>query len=226
MIRGLSAVVGQAGSGDASRSVILTGAGRAFCSGEDLEIAATTTSSEFAEFIDALQELTRQLLSTQVPTIAAINGPAVGGGCELALACDLRIASETATFRLPEVTLGLSVTGGTLELLKQTVGRGRAMELLLTGRTLDAGEAMEFGLVNEVTSEDRLMTRAIQVAERLTELPFEAVASLKRAVSALEQPALARAMEAETEAVSRLFALPAMREQIADFFSDSDRRST
>ena len=127
---------------DEIRAVVLTGNGRGFCSGEDLSAAATESAELMSAFVARLQVLTRRLLDLGRPVVAAVNGPAVGGGAELALACDVRLASDVAFFRFPEAEIGIICTGGTLFLLSEMVGRGRATELLMTGRTLSAEEAL------------------------------------------------------------------------------------
>lgn len=202
---------------DSVRAIVLTGAGRAFCSGEDLRIASNSSGGEFARFIEILQAFTQRFLALPIPTIAAVNGPAIGGGCELALACDLRIASEDASFGLPEVDLGLLVTGGTLELLGQIVGRGRATELLFTGRTIDAEEARSIGLVTEVIPNGEFPARALERARSFAEVPREGLMQLKQALAGLQAPAIGRAMEAETVAIAHLFETESAKRRVQAF---------
>ncbi len=202
---------------DSVRAIVVTGAGRAFCSGEDLQVASGNSSSEFAKFVDLLQAFTQRLLAVPIPTVAAVGGPAIGGGCELALACDLRLAREHATVGLPEVGLGLLVTGGTLELLGQIVGRGRATELLLTGRAIDAEEAKSIGLVSEVIPSGEFSARALERARFLAQMPKEGVMELKSALAGLQMPAVSKAMEAESAAIGRLFETDSAKEQIRAF---------
>jgi enoyl-CoA hydratase/carnithine racemase len=112
--------------------IVLTGAGSAFCSGDDLAEAARTDAEAFDESIALLQQATRVLLESRSPSVAALNGPAIGGGLELALACDVRIAAETAVFACPEVEWGLVCTNGASVLLPEYIGLGRARDMLLT----------------------------------------------------------------------------------------------
>lgn len=199
------------------RGVVLTGAGRAFCSGEDLKVASTASGPEFRAFIGHLQALTRQLLDIDKPVVAALNGPAVGGGAELAMACDVRIASTTASFQMPEVDLGIVVTGGTLFLLSQLVGRGRAVELLLSGRTVSADEAQQIGLVSSCVGESDVLAEAIGRAQEFGNVPDLAMRELKRGLRALDRDALELSMEIESAAAERLFADPTSRENAHKF---------
>jgi enoyl-CoA hydratase len=152
------------------RSVILTGAGRAFCAGEDLkETSSGKTFDQWAIEVDALQDVQRVILGLGKPLIAAVNGYAVGGGLEFALSCDIRIASEDAQFGFPETGVGLTVTTAGTKLITQIVGLGKAKELILTGRILDAQEALQIGLVNKVVDNPSLMDQAIAMCRSINE---------------------------------------------------------
>jgi enoyl-CoA hydratase len=142
----------------AVRGVILTGAGpKAFVAGADIgELADQGAAGGRARAL-AGQQVFRRLERCGKPVIAAVNGFALGGGCELAMACHLRVASETAKFGQPEVKLGIAPGYGGTVRLPRLVGRGRALQLLLTGETIDAQEAMRIGLVNRVVPGDRLL---------------------------------------------------------------------
>lgn len=150
--------------------IVLTGAGSAFCSGDDLAEAARSDAETFDESIALLQHATRILVESNNPSVAALNGPAIGGGFELALACDVRIAAETAVFACPEVAWGLVCTNGASVLLPEYIGLGRARDMLLTGRQYGAEWALAVGLVTEVVPPDQLLDRstalAIDLAER------------------------------------------------------------
>ncbi len=152
------------------RSVILTGAGRAFCAGEDLkETSSGKTFDQWAIEVDALQDVQRVILGLGKPLIAAVNGYAVGGGLEFALSCDIRIASEDARFGFPETGVGLTVTTAGTKLITQIVGLGKAKELILTGRLLDAQEAFQIGLVNKVVDNQSLMDQAMEMCRSINE---------------------------------------------------------
>jgi enoyl-CoA hydratase len=150
------------------RAIILTGAGeKSFVAGADIaEIAelSNVTGKEFSKRGNALYSF---IESMTVPVIAAINGFALGGGCELAMACHLRIASEKAKFGQPEINLGIIPGYGGTQRLPRLVGRGRALELMLTGNMIGAPEALSFGLVNSVSAPENLLAEAQKLAAEL-----------------------------------------------------------
>ena len=149
-------------------SVILTGAGRSFCAGEDLkETRSGKSLARWEQEIDALQETQRVILKLGKPLIAAIRGYAVGGGLEFALSCDIRIAAEDARFGFPETGVGLSITGAGTKLISQLVGLGKAKELVFTGEIIDARQALQIGLVNQVVAGTRLLETALNMCERI-----------------------------------------------------------
>ena len=151
---------------DAAGVVVFTGAGdRAFVAGADISelrdyIPQTALASDIQRLFDRIEEFPK-------PTIAAVNGVALGGGCELAMACDIRIAAETARFGLPETALAVLPGAGGTQRLARLVGTGRAVELILTGRLVPATEALDIGLVTSVVPPDRLMTTAREVAAQI-----------------------------------------------------------
>ena len=150
--------------------VILTGAGRAFCAGEDLkETAAGKTLAQWVEETDGLQDVQRVILSLGKPLIAAVPGYALGGGCEFAMSCDIRIAAEEANFGFPETEVGLTITTAGTKLLSQIVGLGKAKELVFTGDFIDAREALRIGLVNRVVVAESLMDEAMAMARKIGE---------------------------------------------------------
>ena len=150
------------------QSVILTGARRSFCAGEDLK--ETSSGKSFEQWtieVDALQDVQRVILGLGKPLIAAINGHAVGGGLEFALSCDIRIAAEDATFGFPETGVGLTVTTAGTKLITQIIGLGKAKELILTGRFVDAHEAFDIGLVNKVVAAETLLDQAMEMCRSI-----------------------------------------------------------
>lgn len=153
----------------AARVLILTGAGRAFCAGMDLEQALTLPQMSATEMLRRQESWARAIAGfrrLRTPVIAAVNGAAAGAGMALALAADIRIASPTARFNAAFVRIGLSGGDvGTSWLLPRLVGFGRASELLLTGRFVEAEEALRIGMVTEVTDADELLPRALEIAE-------------------------------------------------------------
>lgn len=160
----------QAKADEEAACLILTGAGRAFCAGEDLkETAAGKDFATWIKEIDALQEIQRVILGLGKPLVAAVQGYAVGGGCEFAMSCDLRIAARGAKFGFPETGVGLTVTTAGTKLLTQLVGLGKAKELIFTGDFIEAEEALRLGLVNKVVSEEDLLEEALALARKITE---------------------------------------------------------
>jgi enoyl-CoA hydratase/carnithine racemase len=190
---------------DDARVLVLTGAGQeAFCAGADLKAIAEVGEGDPAERIEAVSKrpegpmgFTR--LAASKPTIAAISGWCLAGGLELALWCDLRIATESARLGYPERRWGVPLIDGGTQRLPRIVGQGRALELILTGRIIEASEALDWGLVNEVVGLGGHLDRALELAEGLAGFPQETMLSDRRA--ALEGLGLpleqALALEAE-----------------------------
>ncbi len=141
-------------------AVLLTGAGRAFVAGADIGELADQTAMEGKARAERGQRVFRRFETSPKPTLAAVNGFALGGGCELAMACHMRIASDTAKFGQPEVKLGIVPGFGGSQRLPRLVGKGRALQLLLTGEVIDAAEAYRIGLVNRVVPAGELLAAA------------------------------------------------------------------
>lgn len=164
----LSEVIADAGKDDSVKVVIITGAGdKAFVAGADISEFTTLDPSKCYEFSQRGQGVMNGIENLGKPVIAAINGIAFGGGLELAMACTLRIASEKALMGLPEVTLGVIPGYGGTQRLSRLVGKGRAMELVLTGAPIDANEAYRIGLVNKVAPPEELKEAAVKLAKKL-----------------------------------------------------------
>ena len=181
------------------RVVVITGAGRAFCAGADIkEWREPTSVVEDRE--DRLRLNFWQAMSRcEAPIIAAINGYALGGGCELAMCCDMRVASDQAQLGLTEVTLGIIPGGGGTQRLPRLVGRGKALELILTGRHIDALEALRLGLVEQVVAHDQLKTAVEDLAQTIVSRAPLAVKYAKEAiVRGLELP-LTEGLKVEAE---------------------------
>ena len=151
---------------DGAGVVVFTGAGdKAFAAGADIgELKERTMLDALAP---AMQAVYDEVEAYEKPTIAAVNGYAVGGGCELAMACDIRIASENARFGLPEVTLGILPGAGGTQRLARHIGKGRALEMIMTGRLMDAEEALSSGLVSKVVPQEDLMDAVKETAEQV-----------------------------------------------------------
>jgi 2-(1,2-epoxy-1,2-dihydrophenyl)acetyl-CoA isomerase len=173
-----------------ARAVVLTGAGRAFCAGGDLremqEIATREGKVEafFDEPLRILNEAILLIRQTPVPFIAAVNGVASGGGCNLALACDLVVAAESARFNQAFIKIGLSPDCGGTFILPRLVGWKRAAELMFTGEMVTAQRAAEMGMINSVSPDAELMSHVLALAERLASAPTAAIAQIKKLLDA------------------------------------------
>jgi enoyl-CoA hydratase len=195
------------------RAVILTGAGsKAFVAGADIAELTTQGPMDGKARAQAGQAIFRAFEHLNKPVIAAVNGFALGGGCELAMACHLRVASDTAKFGQPEVKLGLLPGYGGTVRLPRIVGKGRALELLLTGTLIDAAEALRIGLVNRVVPAERLMDEAEALAHSIMDQGPLAVRSVLEAVDAGYEMSQADALLLESTLFGLLSSTDDMRE--------------
>jgi len=196
---GLVGALARAGQ-DKARVVILAGRGRAFCSGHDRkeELPPETILTTRLR-VEQIQDVTRAIRRFPGPVVAAVHGYALGAGCEFALGCDLVVASEDAQFGFPEVSVGLSVTGGISRLLPLLVGPVRAKEMLLLGERFGAARALELGLVNQVAVAGQHEQAAAVMAARLRDQPRLALALAKQALDRGADCALEEAMAAEVD---------------------------
>jgi enoyl-CoA hydratase/carnithine racemase len=170
-----------------ARAVVITGGGRAFSAGADVGEMRDLDPAAILAYYRATGDVYERVAALPVPTIAAIAGWCLGGGLELALACDFRIADESARLGLPEVGIGILPSSGGTHRLVRLVGGARAKELVLLGEPVTAARAAELGLVTEVVAGGTALGRALGVAHRLAELPPLAVAVAKRAVDAMAE---------------------------------------
>ena len=162
--------------------VVVTGAGRSFVAGADICEMATMNVVEGKNFGDLGNQAMLRLERMEKPTIAAINGFALGGGCELSMACDIRIASEKAKFGQPEVGLGITPGFGGTQRMPRICGTAHAMELILTADTINAQQALEIGLVSKVVAPDALMDTALELANKIASKAQVAIRAAKQAV--------------------------------------------
>jgi len=190
-----------AGDDDEIKVLIVTGHGRAFSTGADLKESKTRSIEDYRDYLDELQEASRKIILFEKPTIAAINGYAVGSGYELALACDIRIAAEDAKIGSPEAKVTSSVTGGALRLVQDLVGPGKARELLFTGEYIDGREAERICLVNRAVPLDQLMKTAMDMAEKIAANSSISLKLIKKGLNmARGETSLEALMAFETEA--------------------------
>ena len=183
------------------RALILTGAGeKAFCAGADLKERSGMTQEQVKEYIHNIRSLSSAIEDLNKPVIAAVNGVALGGGTELALASDIRFAAETATMGLTETRLAVIPGGGGTQRLPRVVGRSRAKEMIFTGRRIDAAEAERIGLVTEVSSQERLLSRCRETAEAIAENGPVAVEQAKFAINRGMETDIATGLSIESAA--------------------------
>jgi enoyl-CoA hydratase len=205
--------------------IVLTGSGtRAFAAGADIKAmagASPTTIGPIGGF-----EHWATLAGVGVPIVAAVRGFALGGGCELALLCDVVVAGDDATFGQPEIKLGVIPGAGGTQRLTRAVGRARAMELVLTGRSIDAREAERLGLVSRVVPAEETLDRALELAGRIAALPPIAVRAAKAAVNAAQELPLSEGLARERQAFFGLFATADQKEGMAAFVEKRSPRWT
>ena len=209
MRRDLAEALEHAGSDRSVRVVIVTGAGRAFCAGGDVafmaELMVRRDAEEFSRILGAGRRVITAIRQMTKPVIASINGPASGAGCNLAFACDLRIASNNATFSQSFAKVGLHPDWGGTYFLPRLVTPNKACEMFFLGESIDAAEALRLGIVNQVVGPEELENVTLQLAERLRAAPPIALAAAKHAVYRSEASDLEEMLRYETEAQLRCF---------------------
>jgi enoyl-CoA hydratase/carnithine racemase len=209
MRRDLAEALEHAGSDRSVRVVIVTGAGRAFCAGGDVgymaELMQRRDAEEFSRILGAGRRVILAIRQMTKPVIASVNGPASGAGCNLALACDLRIASNTATFSESFAKVGLHPDWGGSYFLPRLVTPNKACEMFFLGDSIDAAEAARLGIVNRVVAPEELEAATLQLAERLRAAPPIALAAAKHAVYMSQASELDEMLRYETEAQLRCF---------------------
>ena len=213
MIAELSEAFSRAARDEELRAIILTAeGGRAFSAGTDLSELIDVNASDARSVANRGQALCNQIESSPVPVIGAINGIAAGAGCELALACHIRIGGPNSSFSLPEIKLGIVPGYGGTQRLTREIGRGRALEIMLTARTVAAEEALQIGLLTRLTTVEELMSEAIKLANEISQLAPLAIRSCLEAVTRGADMQLEKALDLEAQLFARLFASEDMRE--------------
>lgn len=216
MMRELAVAVAAADSDPAVRCLILTGSDKAFAAGADVrEMAGMGFVDAFAANFFA--EEAEAIARTRKPIIAAVAGFALGGGCELALLADIVIAADTAKFGLPETNLGIIPGMGGTQRLPRAVGRAKAMDMVMTGRMMDANEAERAGLVARVVPADQLMAEALAAAQRIAGKSMLAVMAAKEAVNRASESGLQEGLRFERRLFHALFATRDQKEGMAAF---------
>jgi enoyl-CoA hydratase/carnithine racemase len=207
----------------ASHCIVVTGAGKAFSAGADINEFREADPASIAAYYAATGDVYERVAALPMPTIAAIHGWCLGGGLELALALDFRIADETASFGLPEVALGIIPSSGGTHRLVRMLGASKAKELMLLDRRYDAREAEAIGLVTEVVSEGRALDRAVEIAHELAALPSLALQTAKRAADVMPEASREANMLIERLAYAALAQTPEAQQAVDDF-TRRDRR--
>jgi len=216
VLSGLAAAFRRLDADPTCRAIVLSGAGtRAFAAGADIKgmVDATPATIETAGGFEHWETIS----AVGLPVIAAVRGFALGGGCELALQCDLIVAGDDATFGQPEIKLGIIPGAGGTQRLTRAVGKARAMELILTGRSIDAHEAERLGMVSVVVPAEETLDRALELAGRIAAMPPLAVRSAKAVIAAAQELSLAEGLRIERRVFVDLFATEDQHEGMTAF---------
>lgn len=209
---------------DKARAVVLTGSGRAFCSGGDLREMQKIGQAEgrIEAFLDeplkALHDVIRLIRETPIPFVAAVNGVCAGAGTNFALACDLVIAAEEATFNEAFVRIGLSPDCGGTFFLPRAIGEKLAVEMLMTGESVSVERAAQFGMINRVVPAENLMTDALVLAGKLAKAPTGAIGRIKRMINASYSNTLSQQLDLEAECQIESGRSDDFKEGVAAFF--------
>lgn len=206
------------------RVMVITGEGRAFCAGADVKMFSRLNAYEAREIIEGLGKVLEEFEELDVPVIAAVNGLALGGGCEIAMACDIIIASDRAVFGQPEINLGIIPGAGGTQRLARIVGWKKALELCLTGDRIDAREAEKLRLVNKVVEHEKLLDEVKKFAEKLKSKSPVASMLAKQAVNRGFKMSLKDGICYERDLFSLSFASEDAKEGIRAFIEKRDAK--
>jgi enoyl-CoA hydratase len=216
VFREIAAAVDDLEADDGIGCILLTGSEKAFAAGADIkEMQPKTFIDMFASDFAAIGG--DRVAKCRKPTIAAVSGYALGGGCELAMMCDIIIASDTAKFGQPEITLGTIPGIGGTQRLTRAIGKSKAMDLCLTGRMMDAAEAERSGLVSRIVPADKLMEEALAAAEKIASMSRPAAAMAKQAINRAFETPLSEGLNVERNLFHSTFALEDRAEGMAAF---------
>lgn len=227
LVRELTAAIDELDNDPSVYAVVLTGAGdKAFVAGADIEAMSDMTPAQGKAFADKGHALMNRIEQAHFPVIGALNGFALGGGCELALACDFVYASDKAKLGLPEVSLGIMPGFGGTQRLGRRIGPGHARELCFTGDMIDAEQALRVGLVNAVVPHAELLNKVKEVAKKIASRGPVAIAQAKRVMVRGADVPLPVALELEGQAFGQLFGTEDQREGMKAFISKPKRSPT
>jgi enoyl-CoA hydratase/carnithine racemase len=207
-----------------ARAVVVWGGERLFSAGADIKAMATMGPHEIAGSVGALEGALRHLEAVPCPVIAAVNGVALGGGCEVAMACDFRFAAEDATLGQPEVKLGVMPGAGGTQRLPRLIGAQRARELIFSGRPVHAHEALAIGLVDRILPASDVYPAALDEARRLAEGPTAAYRGIKLALLAWAQRGQGSGLDEERDQFRELFATEDQKEGMRAFLEKREPR--
>jgi enoyl-CoA hydratase len=216
LVRELGAALDGFEADDAVGAVVITGSAKAFAAGADIkEMASRSFADVFLN--DFITDGWERITTCRKPIIAAVAGFALGGGCEVAMMCDTIIAADSAKFGQPEITLGVIPGSGGTQRLTRFVGKAKAMDMVLTGRMMDAAEAERSGLVSRVVPAEQLLEEALKVATRIAEMSRPSVLMAKEAVNRAYETTLAEGVRFERRLFHSLFATEDQKEGMAAF---------
>ena len=223
----LYTALGEAAEDGVTRCIVLRGEGRGFSAGADLArvVREADGDPDLGEYLrSTYSRLVKRMVGTDKPLIAALHGPVYGAGVGIALACDLRVAAQSATFSVAFIKIGLMPDAGVTFLLPRVVGLGRAMEMSMLGDAVDAVEAHRIGLVNKVVADDSLSEEARILADRLAAMPTLALGRIKHALYASFETDLETALEAEAEGQTFCGSTQDHKEGVTAFFEKREPR--
>jgi enoyl-CoA hydratase len=216
VFREIAAAIDDLEADDGIGCIVLAGSEKAFAAGADIkEMQPKSFINMFSSDFIAIRG--DRVATCRKPTIAAVSGYALGGGCELAMMCDIIIASDTAKFGQPEITLGTIPGIGGTQRLTRAIGKSKAMDLCLSGRMMDAAEAERSGLVSRIVSTDRLMNEVLAMAEKIAEMSHPAAEIAKRAINRAFETPLSEGLQVERDLFRSTFALEDRSEGMAAF---------